>query len=130
MSSPSWLAAGLVTLVALRPIWHFASLHQFYEADHPEKAVNRGGGWYLFDAALAGAEHVDHIAWDEEHGGHGHQPADGLAPQRVDVRPQTERGHLNGAEGEDPLGSTVVALSTCLHGQCAEMQCTTSTQRV
>lgn len=58
---------------------------------------------YLFDAALSGAEHVDDIARDQHHGGQRHEPANQLAPQRVHILPQGQRGHLNGTEGKNPL---------------------------
>lgn len=64
---------------------------------------------YLFDAALGGAEHVDDIARDQYHGGQSHEPANHLAPQRVHVLPQGQRGHLNGAEGKYPLQYTIIS---------------------
>lgn len=61
------------------------------------------GSLYLFDAALGGAEHVDDISRDQYHGRQSHEPADHLAPQRVHILPQGQRGHLNGTEGKHPL---------------------------
>lgn len=65
--------------------------------------MSHGRGPHLFDAALGGAEHVDEVTRDQNHGGQRHEPADHLAPQRVHVLPQGEGGHLDGTEGKHPL---------------------------
>lgn len=58
---------------------------------------------HLFNAAAGGAEHVDGVAGNQNHGGESHEPADHLTPQRIHVLPQGQRGHLNGTEGENSL---------------------------
>lgn len=58
---------------------------------------------HLFNAAAGGAEHVDGVAGNQNHGGESHEPADHLTPQRIHVLPQSQRGHLNGTEGENSL---------------------------
>lgn len=68
-----------------------------------ELARSNDRGLYLFYAALGGAEHEDGVAWDQYHGRQSHEPANHLAPQRVHVLPQGQRGHLNGTEGKNPL---------------------------
>lgn len=73
--------------------------------------MSRVRGLYLFDAALGGAEHVDGVARDQYHGRQSHEPADHLAPQRVDILPQSQRGHLNGTEGKHPLQYTIKSFS-------------------
>ncbi len=71
--------------------------------------MRRVRGLYLFDAALGGAEHVDDVARDQYHGRQSHEPADHLAPQRVHILPQGQRGHLNGTEGKHPLQYTIMS---------------------
>lgn len=68
---------------------------------------------YLFDAALGDAEQVDDVARDQYHGRQSHEPANHLAPQRVHILPQGQRGHLNGTEGKHPLQYTVKLVSPC-----------------
>lgn len=58
---------------------------------------------HLFNAAAGGAEHVDGVAGNQNHGGESHEPADHLTPQRIHVLPQGQRGHLNGTKGENAL---------------------------
>lgn len=58
---------------------------------------------HLFHAAAGGAEHVDGVAGNQNHGGESHAPADHLTPQGIDVLPQAQRGHLNGTKGENSL---------------------------
>lgn len=58
---------------------------------------------HLFNAAAGGAEHVDGVAGNQDHGGESHEPADHLTPQRIHVLPQGQRGHLNGTKGENSL---------------------------
>lgn len=65
--------------------------------------MRRVRGLYLFDAALGDAEHVDEVARDQQHGRHSHEPANHLAPQRVHILAQGQRGHLNGTEGKHTL---------------------------
>lgn len=77
------------------------------------KAVEEGGGGvqdredfndlHLLHAAAGGAEHVDGVAGNQNHGGERHEPADHLTPQRIHVLPQGQRGHLNGTKGENSL---------------------------
>lgn len=57
----------------------------------------------LFHAAVGGAEHVDGVAGNQDHGGQSHEPANHLTPQRIHILPQGQRGHLNGTKGENPL---------------------------
>lgn len=61
------------------------------------------GGWYLFDAALGGAEHEEDIARDQHHRRQSHEPTNHLAPHWVNILPQGQRGHLNSTEGKHPL---------------------------
>lgn len=51
-----------------------------------------------FDAALGAAEHVDDVTRDQHHGRQSHEPPNHLAPQWVHILPQSQRGHLYGAE--------------------------------
>lgn len=58
---------------------------------------------HLFNAAVGATEHVDGIARNQNHGGHRHEPANHLTPQRIHILPQGQRGHLNSTEGEHAL---------------------------
>lgn len=59
---------------------------------------------YLFVCAFECEEHVAHVAWDENHGGECHAPADPLTPAWEHIIAQFEGNHLHRTEQEDTLG--------------------------
>ena len=66
-----------------------------------------GAGVYLAEGAGGLPDHPDHPERDADHGGHGHEPADAVAPVRVSVHVVVLQGLvLDEEEQEDGLQRT------------------------